>query len=179
MADFIIENGVLVKYKGEKRSVYIPSEVARIGKYALAGCEKTEIVTIRDGVTGIDEGAFMKCFYLREIVIPESVSMIGVCAFADCRRLESVLLCGVEIVEAWAFDHCDGLRSVILGNDIKKIGDHAFYDCYSLEKIVIPVNVEQIGKDVFARCPHLTIYAPENSYAELYAIERDIPFHAL
>ena len=86
MADFIIENGVLVKYKGGKRSVYIPSEVARIGKYALAGCEKTEIVTIRDGVTGIDEGAFMKCFYLREIVIPESISMIGVRAFADCRR---------------------------------------------------------------------------------------------
>jgi hypothetical protein len=179
MADFVIENGILKRYLGKKKIVNVPKEIHIIGKYAFAGCETLECVTIRDGVTEIEEGAFWKCWYLKEVVIPESVTKIGARAFADCKRLERVLLNCVETIEAWAFDHCDGLRSITLGNNIKTVDDHAFYDCDSLREIMIPVNVEHIGKDVFGRCPRLTVFAPENSDMELYAIENDIPFQAI
>ena len=176
MAEFKIENDVLIRYLGKKKNVNVPTSVHTVGRYAFGGCENLEKVVIPEGVTAIEEGAFMKCFYLREIVIPESVTKIGARAFADCRRLQEVSLIGVETIEEWAFDRCDGLIRVTLGNHVKTIENHAFFDCYSLGEIGIPRSVEHIGKDVFGLCPHLTLSVFENSDAELYAIENDINF---
>ena len=76
-------------------------------------------------------------------------------------------------------DNCSALQSVVLGDRLRKIGANAFYDCADLSEIVIPQSVEAIGKRAFVGCTKLTIYAPENSYAELYALENDIRFQAI
>ena len=60
--DFVIENGVLVKYKGkhrdERRDVVIPKGVTSIGYLAFSWCESLTSVTIPDSVTSIGERAF-------------------------------------------------------------------------------------------------------------------------
>ena len=53
-SDFVIENGVLIKYVGPGGDVIIP-----------------------DGVTSIEKSAFYGCQSLTNIVIPDSVKSIG------------------------------------------------------------------------------------------------------
>ena len=62
--DFVIENGVLKKYKGNDAEVVIP-----------------------DGVTSIGSGVFSECINLTTITIPDSVTSIGDWAFYGCENL--------------------------------------------------------------------------------------------
>ncbi len=41
--DFVIENGVLKKYKGKDSEVTIPNGVKKIGEWAFSGCKKLTI----------------------------------------------------------------------------------------------------------------------------------------
>ena len=42
MGDFIIEDGVLVRYVGEESDVVIPEGVTAIGDGAFVGCERLQ-----------------------------------------------------------------------------------------------------------------------------------------
>ena len=53
MSDFIIENGILIKYKGTESDLVIP-----------------------DGVTGIGDKAFWKCTNLKSVTLPEGVTQV-------------------------------------------------------------------------------------------------------
>ena len=63
--DFVIENGVLKKYRGPGGDVVIP-----------------------DGVTSIGNLAFIHCRGLKNIVIPQSVTELGKAVISDCDKLE-------------------------------------------------------------------------------------------
>ena len=57
-SDFIIENDVLIEYKGQDSNVVIPDSVTRIGYEAFKQCEKLISIIIPDGVTSIGNKAF-------------------------------------------------------------------------------------------------------------------------
>ena len=59
MDDFLLENGVLNKYKGG--AVVIPEGVSEIGNWAFYGCSGLTSVTIPAGVTSIGNRAFWNC----------------------------------------------------------------------------------------------------------------------
>ena len=61
MSDFIIENGVLIKYKGSEEAVVIPDGVTEIGDRAFACCMNLQYVTLPESVTYIGEDAFSEC----------------------------------------------------------------------------------------------------------------------
>ncbi len=155
--DFVIEDGVLVKYTGPGRDVSIPAGIAEIGEYVFACCEHLQSVTIPEGVTTIGERAFWGCSSLQSLTIPKSVTTIGKYAFSECFDLQSVtILEGVTQIGEGAFSSCTSLESVILPESITQIGDYAFYDCYSeLRDVIIPQNVTEIGKSAFACCDNL------------------------
>jgi len=125
--EFVIENGVLIKYNGNGGDVVIPDSVTAIEREAFAGMGITS-VTIPDSVTSIGWSAFGNCRNLTSVVIPGSVTKIGGFAFAECH----------------------GLTSVIIGDGVTCIGGDAFIGCGNLTDVTVPDSVTSIGKDAFS-----------------------------
>lgn len=117
--------------------------------------ERTSI-TIPEGVTSINAGAFCNCFELENITIPNSVNSIGEYAFANCTSLTSVIIPeGVTIIENDVFNQCVSLTSVTIPKGVTEIGSDAFFSCQSLESVMIPKGVTSIGAQAFAYCTKL------------------------
>lgn len=67
------------------------------------------------------------------------------------------------------------IKSIEIENGITSIGSGAFAGCSSLTSITIPDSVTSIGDNAFSGCDNLTIRCSKESYAEIYAIEKNIP----
>ena len=66
---FIIENGVLIKYKGADENVIIPEGVKAIGDNAFYEKETIKSIIIPDGVKAIGNAVFYGCENLKKITI--------------------------------------------------------------------------------------------------------------
>ncbi|MBE7085062.1 MAG: leucine-rich repeat domain-containing protein [Clostridiales bacterium] len=75
--DFIIEDGVLIRYEGNDEHIITPEGIISIDSYAFANKGNLRSVVIREGVISIGECVFEGCTYLEKIVIPKSVVSIG------------------------------------------------------------------------------------------------------
>lgn len=72
------------------------------------------------------------------------------------------------------------IPETIDGKKVSSIGNSAFWDCSGLTSITIPNSVTSIGDVAFYGCEGLTaIHGYENSYAQIYARENDIPFEVI
>ena len=52
--------------------------------HAFSGCVSLKIVTVRDGVERIGDGAFAECVSLRSVTLPASVTKLGEDVFLSC-----------------------------------------------------------------------------------------------
>ena len=59
MADFQIENGVLVKYTGAGGDTTVPEGVTSIGDFAFSECESVVNVVLPEDLTSIGSYAFL------------------------------------------------------------------------------------------------------------------------
>lgn len=96
---FNIETGTIVNYFGCEKSLTIPEYingilVKNIGEAAFAYRFSLSEVFIPDGVTTIENNAFLGCSQLRSITIPKNVRYILNFAFEDCCRLSSITFKG-------------------------------------------------------------------------------------
>ena len=82
--DFVIEDGVLVSYRGAGGDVVIPEGVTCISYDVFKNCTSLTSVSIPDTVTEINNYAFAGCSNLTSIVIPSSVTHLGLSVFRDC-----------------------------------------------------------------------------------------------
>jgi len=80
-SDFVIQDGVLVEYKGSGGAVTIPSGVTNIGSTAFSQCKSLTSVVIPEDVTCIGERAFYGCSELMSITLPTNLYHIGAGAF--------------------------------------------------------------------------------------------------
>ncbi len=64
----------------------------RIGYGSFYNCINLETVTLKEGLTKIEQLAFYNCSSLSEIKIPSSVEEIGYAAFSGCSTLEHLTL---------------------------------------------------------------------------------------
>lgn len=121
--EFIVENGVLVKYKGKELNVVIPDHVTHIG-----------------------EKAFEKKAKITSVVIPEGVREIGAFAFSECRKLENIQLpYSLETVGEGAFFDCRNLNELILPPNTKVHSIHSIIaECRRLLHVVFPASAEFI-----------------------------------
>lgn len=89
--------------------------------------------TIPEGVTTVNECAFLFCSGLTDIAFPESLSTI----------------------ESYGFFACYSLNKCVFNNGIKTVGENAFAECCSLIDIVISDGSESLGETCFANAPFL------------------------
>ena len=141
MMDFVIQNGVLKKYKGAGGAVVIPDSVTTIRERAFSDCKSLTSVTIPDSVTEIGNYTFSHCSSLTSMTIPDSVTTIRERAFSDCKSLTSVTIPdSVTEIGNYTFSHCSSLTSVTIPDSVKTIGTGAFSSCSSLTSIEVSEN---------------------------------------
>ncbi len=111
--DFVIEEGVIIRYTGKARNLVIPDGVTAIGEEVFCRTN-VRTVTFPDTLTSIGAEAF-RGTWIKNIVIPDSVTKIGYKVFFNCDRLVSVtlpdngLLLGEE-----CFGGCDKLTDMVI-----------------------------------------------------------------
>lgn len=149
-------------------SVTIPDGVTRIEDGAFYNYRFLKNVTIPDGVTEIGEDAFNNCTSLENVTIPDSVNKIGDNAFAGCSSLKSVTIPeSVEEIGYNAFRGCHSLKSITIPDSVKKIGEFAFAGCTSLKNVTIPNGVTDIRDCVFMYCYSLENVTIPNSVKKI------------
>ena len=165
---FVIKNGVLKEYEGNKKEIVIPNGVEEIGNNVFDGYRSLQSVTIPGSVKKIGKDAFYNCDSLQSVIISNGVEEIGDIAFGYCNSLRSIIIPdSVKKIGDGAFAYCYGLQSVTIPNSVEEIGDDAFMDCDSLKSITIPNGVEKIGHAAFAFCDSLQSVIIPSSVKEI------------
>lgn len=78
-------------------------------------CTSLERIEISEGITKIDQEAFMQCNSLNEAILPQSLMFIETNAFKYCSSLSNITIpASVTTLNAGAFDSCSGMKSMIL-----------------------------------------------------------------
>ena len=158
MREFEIEDGALVKYRGDGGEIVIPEGVVSIGEGVFDGRIDITRVVIPDGVESIEGEAFQGCTALESVVFPEKgLDHIGEYAFSGCEALKKVVIPdGVRWLGTAAFCACKSLERVVIADSVTSMGWYAFAECKLLTEIVIPPNVKDIELGAFEDCPSLT-----------------------
>ena len=167
--NFVIENGVLIKYNGWQSHVIVPDEVVEIGEGAFENnnnivsvtlplgikkihddafrnCTRLSYINFPEGLTSIGDYAFQNCTSLLSFVAPSSLKEIGFSAFADCSLLGYVNIINtkIEMLSSYLFENCESLTSIDIPNTVTEIGTFAFMNT-SLNKLAIPQSVTTLG----------------------------------
>lgn len=159
-SEFVIENRMLIAYKGLGGKVVIPDDegILYIGSYAfcLYDTDKeielpeddydankipstnTSVtsVVIPEGVSDIQKYAFYNCSNLKEVTLPSSIKFVREYSFYNDKNLTKINLENVEVVGAHAFHGCKLLGNVDLTN-CYSIGASGFEGCESMTEVDI------------------------------------------
>lgn len=162
----------LKKYKGNSKTVNIPSEIENkpvksIGSKCfnkddqgvyndtppLKEPEFTSI-DIPDSIEVIESAAF-KGVQISRLVIPKSVYFIDEYAFAYNDKLENITLPdSITVIKQGTFMNCKNLSSFQLPDNLEEIQGGAF-EATGLENLIMPDSVAKCGDQVFAYCSKL------------------------
>ena len=158
-------------------SVYIPSTVTHVGETAFYCCSNLASVHISKGVVRFSDRAFASCTSLTEIVIPNSVEVIGTYVFSGCTNLKNVTLSeNLTTIDDFAFSGCESLTKIIIPDGAVTIGEDAFYGNTDLISAAIPKSITTMRWNAFSSCPNLRIICEQNSCAESFAKDNNIPY---
>ena len=143
--EFVIDDGCLKAYNGNKNRVSIPAGVTVIGKRCFANKNLVSL-DIPEGVTEIGEEAFFGCNALETVNLPE----------------------GLVKIDDWAFGFCDTLKSVCLPESLTILNSFSFYGCETLSCLYLPENLMWPCHGCFGKCPHLNALtvSPKNPNME-------------
>ncbi len=176
----------------ENNDYSIPNGIKVIGAYAFSNCSGLSEISLPDSIVRIDDYAFFRCTRLESINIPSGVAYIGKNPFTLCSWLYDLkvdsdnpnfllkddvlyslhdsrlvscscfalkwryeVLKGTQIIDDHAFCSCKSLREIVLPEDVQYIGKWAFEYCESLATVTIPRGVSIINEGTFLECSEL------------------------
>ncbi|MDD4291739.1 MAG: leucine-rich repeat domain-containing protein [Clostridia bacterium] len=146
--EFVIQDGILMSYRGTSPYIVVPDGVTGISKQAFAGNKSLISVELPDSVVYLDALSFSECSSLQFIHFGESLSILP----------ESVLY------------NATALTEVELGANLKEVRTQAFYGTSSLSSVELPEGLEQIGNSAFVNSGIQSITIPASVYKmESYA----------
>lgn len=98
-----------------------------------------ETVILEEGITNIDEKAFLSCEHLRQVTLPSTLKSIGDAAFASCKELEEILLPeGLQSIGGSALRFCVSLTTLRIPASVTDISTvFTFSDCYGLSALEV------------------------------------------
>ena len=151
------EEILLIGYTGTDNDLTLPEGITEINQGAFVECSSLTSIIIPNSVKSIGDESFVYCSSLTSITIPDSVISIGDSAFACCSSLTSMTIPdSVTNIGVGAFEECSSLTSITIPDSVTSIGDFAFWECFSLTSITIPDSVTNIGDGAFDGCISLT-----------------------
>lgn len=168
-ANFIIKDGVLVKYTGWQPFVEIPDTVTAIGDEAFLNNKTMIHVLIPDSVTSIGESAFEGCTSLLSVSIPDSVESIGQSAFEGCTSLGYAYLpnnAKYTVIGNNLFSRCEELNEIEIPEQVTTICSAAFSES-GLEEIQFSESLTFIDNGAFKDCKKLVSVDIPNSVTSL------------
>ncbi len=136
--------------------------ITEIGEFAFARSGLTS-VTIPEGVTRIEYGAFYHCDNLKDVTLPNSIVEIEPYAFDKTafteNSTEPFLVAGDGILIA--YHGSDSVVNIPAG--VKQIGPGVFKDHAGITAVNLPSTVQVIGEEAFMNCRNLkTVNGGEN-----------------
>ncbi len=165
---FVFSNGRItgLTEEGKKKSeLVIPASfgegenietVTTIGIYALKDADNLKKVTISEGITKIEGGAFKDCT-VETVVLPETMEYIGDSAFVGCTNLTTINIPkSVKYIGKNAFQSCRSLKKIEIKSGFTVVPQAIFSNCEKLEEVVLPEGVTAIGNNAFTSCDALT-----------------------
>ena len=143
--DFVIDDGILKKYKGDQEVVTIPEGVKVIGDQSFSGLNIKKVI-MPDTVTKIEGKPFYGGMSVEEIVFSKNLSSIASFAFAGVKSLRSVDLSETKLktIRKKCFLDCENLETVKLPKKLKSIEEYAFSQIAAKE-MIFPATVEKIA----------------------------------
>lgn len=155
-----------------------------VGKQTFRDRLEIKRLVISEGMTHIDEGAFLGCVNLESIYVSSSLDWLDAYAFCNCSRLREIWVDGNN--ERYdSRDSCNAIvdkefDTLVLGcqttripQGITSIGDYAFAGQTNLSTLLIPEGVESLGLGAFEGCTGLSHISLPRS---LRSIERSTFF---
>lgn len=113
-------------------------------------------LTVKDGVTKIDAGAFRECALLTSATVLASAEKIDSYAFYKCEALQSISLGeNIKIIGENAFSGCISLYNISFGSGVTTLEKNAFKNCSSIKAISIRENITSVGESAFENCTSL------------------------
>ncbi len=183
LADFIIEDDVLVEYIGTDETVKIPNGIREIGINAFENNPHVKHVQFPDSLEIISSGAFGGVD-LHELNLPEGLKIIEKNAFVGCNFLEQVKIpSSVTFLHNEAFNICERLKNINIdaANDkyfsVAGIVYEHDKDTYVLPdiircptgksgEIVIAGDIDKIAPQAFMNCTHISeVKLPNTLYS--------------
>ena len=122
------------------KTLIMPDSVRIICYAAFMNCDINQFshpnITIKNGVVLRDNSLQYFTSQNSTITIPDGVTRIEVGAFRDSASLESVIIpASVYEIMEFSFAYCKSLKFVTIPDSVKKIGAFAFCNCILLETI--------------------------------------------
>ena len=195
---FVIVNHILFRYLGQEKNVAIPEGVIVIDEGAFERCRTIESVSIPASVNTIKNAAFFSCRNLSAVKIENNKIAIHAGAFDACDKLtdadghivfgdylyrcntnqERVIVPSVvNRIGGQSMSYSTTVKCIVVPEGVTTIEACAFMSCAStLESVELPCTVTSIHAQAFVLCNKLTITAPKDYYAIVYAKEANIPY---
>ena len=122
----------------------IPGSVEIVYNMAFAS-SKIKSLTVAEGVSTIEDDAFIHCNELTHISLPGSLgSYLGRSAFSGCEKLSYVnIKNGITQLPNYIFQDCVSLQTVVIPASIKTVGFYAFSECNNLKTVYYGGTCEQ------------------------------------
>lgn len=169
-------------------AVDIGKSCEEIRTRAFEDCEQLKDLNIlSDVLINIEEGAFLNCTSLKDVILPDSVTTIGDHCFQGCDSLENVYIPKEAINTGKSIFHqCYGIKHIIgpsslfpaesanLMDSVQTITvnggaylyDREFAYFLNLRNIEIPTSIKKVGKEVFFGCDKLEFIRYAGTKAE-------------
>ena len=91
-ADFVIKEGVLIRYRGHADIIRIPSSVKKIGDQVFSRNKQIKELYIPEGVEAIGEFAFSECVFLTDVRLPHTLKKFTYNIFLGCSNINKVTM---------------------------------------------------------------------------------------